>query len=41
MQRKRIPIDRGQIEAVIAADGDAAVEVLQAIFTFIHSPSYE
>eukprot|EP00198_Chlamydomonas_reinhardtii_P009932 XP_001699269.1 predicted protein [Chlamydomonas reinhardtii] len=41
IKRKRIPIDRGQIEAVIAADGDAAVEVLQAIFTFIHSPSYD
>lgn len=41
MQRKRIPVERGQIEAVMAAEGDAALEVLQTIFTFIHSPSYE
>ncbi|GIL57286.1 hypothetical protein Vafri_12544 [Volvox africanus] len=41
IKRKRIPIERSQIEAVMAAEGDVAVEVLQAIFNFIHSPSYE
>eukprot|EP00195_Chlamydomonas_chlamydogama_P013528 CAMPEP_0202890600 /NCGR_PEP_ID=MMETSP1392-20130828/946_1 /ASSEMBLY_ACC=CAM_ASM_000868 /TAXON_ID=225041 /ORGANISM="Chlamydomonas chlamydogama, Strain SAG 11-48b" /LENGTH=647 /DNA_ID=CAMNT_0049574201 /DNA_START=144 /DNA_END=2087 /DNA_ORIENTATION=+ len=40
-KKKRIPVERSQIDAVIAAEGDAAVEVLQAIYNFIHSPSYE
>lgn len=41
LQRKRIPIEHVQIEAAMAAEGDAAVEVLQSIYSFIHSPSYE
>jgi hypothetical protein len=34
-------VERATIDAVMAADGDAALEVLQTLFTFIHSPSYE
>jgi hypothetical protein len=40
-QKKRFPVDRRQIEAVMAADTDAAVEVLQAVYSYIHSQAYE
>ncbi|KAG1655666.1 hypothetical protein FOA52_007915 [Chlamydomonas sp. UWO 241] len=35
-KRKRIPVDKALADAAIAAEGDAAVEVLQLIYTFIH-----
>jgi hypothetical protein len=41
MQRKGINVDRHQVNAVIAADGDVCIEVLQTIYTFIQSPNYE
>jgi hypothetical protein len=40
MQRRDIPIEQQQIEAIINADGDAASEVLQAIYSFINSEAY-
>ncbi len=41
MQKKGIIIDRPQVNAVIAAEGDACIEVLQTIYNFIQSPAYE
>ncbi|GAX80322.1 hypothetical protein CEUSTIGMA_g7760.t1 [Chlamydomonas eustigma] len=40
-RRKGINIDRPQVNAVIAAEGDVCIEVLQTIYNFIQSPSYE
>ena len=41
LQKKGIPIEQSQVDAVIAAEGEAAVEMLQAIYAFIQSPGYE
>lgn len=34
-------MERTQVAAAMGAEGEAAVEVLLAIYGFIHSPSYE
>ena len=39
-QKNKIEVDRAQIDAVIAAESDAATEVLQAIYTFVHGPAF-
>lgn len=41
LQKRNIPIDQQQIEAIINAEGDAASEVLQAIYSFINSDAYQ
>eukprot|EP00798_Chlamydomonas_sp_ICE-L_P025562 gene25562-11212_t len=40
-KKKNIQVERSQIEAVISAKEDAAAEVLQIIYSFIHGPAYE
>lgn len=40
LQKRNIPIDLQQIEAVITAEDDAASDVLQTIFSFINSDAY-
>lgn len=40
LQRRDIPIDEQQIEAIILAEDDAASDVLQAIYAFISSDAY-
>jgi hypothetical protein len=39
-QRRNIPVDQQQIEAVINAEDDAATDVLQYIYSFINSDAY-
>uniref|UniRef100_A0A7R9YU19 Calponin-homology (CH) domain-containing protein n=1 Tax=Chlamydomonas euryale TaxID=1486919 RepID=A0A7R9YU19_9CHLO len=34
-KRKRIPVEKALVDRVVAADGDAAVELLQTIYSFI------
>lgn len=41
VQRKHIAIEPQQVECIMAADGDAAVELLQTLHTFIHGPGFE
>lgn len=41
MQKKRISIERQQIDAVMNAEGDAAVDMLQLLYSFINGPEYE
>ncbi|GFH32948.1 calponin-homology (CH) domain-containing protein, partial [Haematococcus lacustris] len=40
-KKKQIPVDTGQIDCVIAAEGEAAAELLQVLHAHIHSPSFE
>ncbi|KAJ9506502.1 hypothetical protein QJQ45_019626 [Haematococcus lacustris] len=40
-KKKQIPVDAGQIDCVIAAEGEAAAELLQVLHAHIHSPSFE
>lgn len=40
LQKRNIPIEQQQVEAIINAEGDAASEVLQAIYSFINSEAY-
>lgn len=40
VQRRDIPIDQQQIDAIILAEDDAASDVLQAIYGFISSDAY-
>jgi hypothetical protein len=40
LQRRDIPVDQQMIEAVINAEGEAASEVLQTLYTFINSDAY-
>jgi hypothetical protein len=39
-QRRAIPIDQQQIEAIMTAEDDAASDALQAIYAFISSDAY-
>lgn len=39
--KKGIPIDSSMIEQVVTVEGDAAAETLQALYDFIHGPSFE
>lgn len=39
-QKRDIPIDQQQIQAIINAEDDAASDVLQSIYSFIHSDAY-
>ena len=41
MQKKGMPVDRPQVNLIIAADGDTCIEVLQTIYNFIQGPAYE
>jgi hypothetical protein len=41
LQRKGIPVEKTLADAAISADGDAAVEIIQTIYSFLHSPNYE
>lgn len=40
LQKRTIPVDQQQIEAVICADDDAASDVLQSIYSFLNSDAY-
>ncbi|KAI8472558.1 MAG: hypothetical protein J3K34DRAFT_375963 [Monoraphidium minutum] len=39
-KKRAIPVEPRHVEAVMAADGDAAAEVLQLLYTFINSDGY-
>uniref|UniRef100_A0A383WH49 Calponin-homology (CH) domain-containing protein n=1 Tax=Tetradesmus obliquus TaxID=3088 RepID=A0A383WH49_TETOB len=39
-KKRNIPIEQQQVEAIINAEGDAASEVLQAVYSFINSEAY-
>lgn len=39
-QRRSIPIDSKQVEAVMGADGNSASELLQLLYAFINSDAY-
>jgi hypothetical protein len=40
-KRKNVPVERASIDSCMAAEGEAAIEVLMAIYSFIHSLAYE
>jgi hypothetical protein len=40
LQRRQIPIDQTQINAIIAAEGDAATSALLTLHRFINSSAY-
>jgi hypothetical protein len=39
-QRRGVPVDARQVEAVMAAEGDAAAELLQLLYGFINSDAF-
>jgi hypothetical protein len=38
--RRGIPVDKRAVDAVIAAEGDAAAELLLQLHAFVSSPAY-
>ena len=40
IQRRCVPVEPRHVEAVIAAEGDAAAELLQLLYAFINSDAY-
>ncbi len=40
-QKKQIPVEPSIVQGVMAAEGDAATELVQLLYDFIHGPTFQ